>query len=152
MGNIYDLMLEEARSNFFQFENLISNLDVKAFGVVAIDAILLSAFVSILSSWKPTVPAYYYVPSLFLVVSLVFMTFCIWPRTWKRQNGEKIISKYGTFNPEDAAGQLAVNYAQAEMKLAKTYDIKLRFFETGLVLTVIAFPGIIMILSNLFSS
>ena len=151
MDDVHFLMLEETRESFFQFESLMSFLDMKAFGIAAIDAIFLSAFIDILSNWKTASPSYYYTPSIFLVLSLVFVVFSVWLRTWDRQSGKNTICKYGTLESKDAAGQLAVNYASCEEQLRTIYDEKMRFFKIGLVMTGIASILIIIIFSLLFS-
>jgi hypothetical protein len=151
MDEVHFLMLEETRESFFQFENLISFLDMKAFGVAAIDTIFLSAIVDLLSNWKSGVPVYYYTPSIFLILSLGFIVFCIWLRTWERQSGKNTICNYGTLEPKDAAGQLAVNYASCEEQLRTIYDEKMRFLKVALAMTGIAFIQMVIIFSLLFS-
>jgi len=50
MGNIHDLMVNDARQSFFQLENLMSSLDAKAFGGVAIGAVIFSIYTYILNN------------------------------------------------------------------------------------------------------
>lgn len=45
------LMVDDARQSFFQLENLMSSLDTKAFGVVAIGAVLISIYTYILNNF-----------------------------------------------------------------------------------------------------
>jgi len=80
----------------------MSFLDMKAFGIAAIDTIFLSAIADLLSNWKSAVPIYYYTPSIFLILSLGFIVFCIWLRIWERQSGKNTICNYGTLESKDA--------------------------------------------------
>jgi hypothetical protein len=143
MSDIYSIMLEESRQSFFKLENLMSFLDMKAFGIVAINAITLSFFVDLLNNFEVSI--YYYVPLLLFIVSLGFVIFCVWTRTWHRQSGSKTIENYGKLEAEDAASQLAINYASCEEELREIYSEKMMFFNIGLVLMMLGF------IFNLFS-
>lgn len=138
MADIYNLMLDETRQNFFQVESWISFLDLKAFGIIAINAILVSFFAIILTKY-PTLPYYYLIPCFLLVVSSAFMLFCIWPRKWKKMAGYLIWEEYRSLEADNASQLLAEKYAENEKSLYKIYDLKLRFFKVGLVFTVISF-------------
>lgn len=137
MSDIYSLMVEESRQNFFQVENLFSAIDTKAFGVVTIDAILFPIFAYILSlKQHPTLLLY--VPSFILLVSLIFLILCIWPYEWRRQISLATINKYGNIPYEKAASQLAINYANWEDQLTAKYWDKYWCFKRGLIITVSA--------------
>lgn len=138
MDNTHSILLEEIRSNFFQLESLSSSLDVKAFGLATIDALLFSMFTYIFTLFKP-IPLILYVPCLMLIISLIFLIFCICPQNWCRQNGSATLDKYETWDSEDVARQLAKNYAASESELFEKYMEKFGFFQKGLKLTILAF-------------
>lgn len=130
MGNIYDLMVNDARQSFFQLENLMSSLDTKAFGVVAIGAVIFSIYTYIINNlFKYNI---IYLPYLVLILSLLVMICCIFPRNWKRGSSLKNIKEHGDLEFEDAANIMAMNYAKWEDKLYKTYKSKVALFEVGL--------------------
>jgi hypothetical protein len=130
MGDIYDLMVSDARQSFFQLENLMSSLDTKAFGVVAIGAVIFSIYTYIINSiLKDDI---LYLPYLTLVLSLLVMICCIFPRNWKRGSSLKNIQEHGNMVFEDAANTMAMNYSKWEDKLYKTYKSKVALFEIGL--------------------
>jgi len=56
MDDIYNLILDETRQNFFQLENLMSNLDMKAFGIIAVNTILFSFYTYFWDKWAATLP------------------------------------------------------------------------------------------------
>lgn len=130
MGDIFDLMVNDARQSFFQLENLMSSLDTKAFGVVAIGAVLFSIYTYILNNFP--VNEILYMPYSILVLSLLFMGCCIFPRGWKRGSSLKNIKENGNLEYEDAANTMAMNYARWEDILYETYKSKLALFEIGL--------------------
>jgi len=80
-----------------------------------------------------------YIPYFFLFASLVLIAICVWPRNWPRQDSKATIEKYGCRNFNEAAAQLAVNYATWDDNLKKIYNKKLSYFEFGLMSTLIAF-------------
>jgi hypothetical protein len=130
MGDIYDLMVNDARQSFFQLENLMSSLDAKAFGVVAIGAVLFSVYTYILTNlFKFNM---LYLPYLVLILSLLVMFCCIFPRSWDRGSCLKNIKEHGNLNFEDAANTMAMNYARWEDLLYQTYKRKMALFEVGL--------------------
>lgn len=138
MSDIHSLMLEETRSNFFQLESWMSFLDLKAFGIIAINAILVSVFAIILTKY-PNLPYYYFIPCLILIVSSAFMLFCIWPRKWKKLAGHRIWEEYKTLEKDSAVQLLAEKYAKNEKALYKIYDLKITFFKTRLIFTRVGF-------------
>lgn len=127
---INKLMADDARQSFFQLENLMSALDTKAFGVVAIGAVLFSIYAYVINN----IFKFYslYLPYSILILSLVFMGGCIFPRNWKRGSSLKTIKEYGNLDFEDAANKVAMNYARWEDKLYKTYRKKFVLFKIGL--------------------
>ena len=129
MSQIFDLMVNDARQSFFQLENLVSCLDSKAFGVVTLDSVLLSIFAYIIVLYKSHI---LYIPYSILILSVLFMSFCIRPRKWKRGRSLITIKKYGNLEFEAAANTMAMNYARWEDKLYIMYNKKLRFFKIGL--------------------
>jgi hypothetical protein len=145
MSDIYSIMLEESRQSFFQLENLMSYLDMKAFGLCAINALLFSIFAYLLSLFKAHIPLVMYIPSGLLVVSLIFLIFCTWPQDWNRQDGLATLNKYGTWDCERASRQLAKNYATSENELFIKYWEKFEHFRKGLILTIFAFVSGIFI-------
>jgi hypothetical protein len=116
MDNTHSILLEEIRSNFFQLESLSSSLDVKAFGLATIDALLFSMFTYIFTLFKP-VPVILYFPSLILIISLIFLISSICPQNWYRQSGSATLNKYETWKSEDVTRQLAKNYTASESEL-----------------------------------
>jgi hypothetical protein len=130
MGNIHDLMVNDARQSFFQLENLMSSLDAKAFGVVAIGAVLFSIYTYILSNLFNY--DMLYLPYLTLILSLLIMVCCIFPRSWDRGSSLKNIKEHGDLDFEDAANTMAMNYAKWEDILYGIYKRKLALFEIGL--------------------
>ena len=130
MGNIHDLMVNDARQSFFQLENLMSSLDAKAFGVVAIGAVLFSIYTYILSNLFNY--DMLYLPYLTLILSLLIMVCCIFPRSWDRGSSLKNINEHGDLDFEDAANTMAMNYAKWEDILYGIYKRKLALFEIGL--------------------
>jgi hypothetical protein len=135
MGNIHDLMVNDARQSFFQLENLVSSLDAKAFGVVAIGSVWLSIFTYILTIFK-----FYslYIPYLILMIAILSIIGCIFPRKWKRGSSLLNIKEHGNIDFEDAANAMAMNYAKWEDILDKKYNEKFKFFEIGLGLMAIS--------------
>lgn len=130
MGNIHDLMVNDARQSFFQLENLMSSLDAKAFGVVAIGAVLFSIYTYILSNlFKYDM---LYLPYLTLILSLLIMVCCIFPRSWVRGSSLENIKEHGDLDFQDAANTMAMNYAKWEDILYKIYKRKMALFEIGL--------------------
>lgn len=136
MDDIYSLMVDETRSNFFQLENLVSNLDAKAFGIIAINTILFTFFALVLDKFDNSL---FWVPLSLIVVSLAILIICIWPRTWDRQSNSATVNKYGTWKFEKASSQLAINYTTWEKLLYKTYKKKIIHLRSGLILTTSAF-------------
>ncbi len=130
MGDIHELMLNDARQSFFQLENLMSSLDTKAFGVVAIGAVLFSIYTYILNNLFKNDNLY--LPYSILALSLIVMVCCIFPRGWKRGSSLANIKESEDLGYEDAANTMAMNYAKWEDKLYKTYKKKLVLFEIGL--------------------
>ena len=135
MGDIYNLMAEEARQSFFQLENITAALDSKAFGVVTADALLFSVFVYIST---PASIALFYVPIVLVVLSFISLLVSAWPRHFHRQFSDDTIKNYGTWEPNRALAQIAANYAELELNQYKIYKNKLNWFFTGLVLMVLA--------------
>ena len=130
MGDIFDLMVNDARQSFFQLENLMSSLDTKAFGVVAIGAVLFSIYTYILNKFPNHDNLY--LPYSILIISLLFMGCCIFPRGWERGSSLKNIKENGTLEYEEAANIMSMNYARWEDKLYETYKKKQILFEIGL--------------------
>ena len=149
MNNVHSLLLEEARSNFFQLESLTSNLDMKAFGLIAVDALLFSIFVYLFSLFT-NIPLILYVPSLILIVSLVFLILCICPQNWKIQNASATLNKYETWESERATRQLAKNYAASADEISEKYWEKFGFFQIGLKLSILAFISEILVFLILY--
>jgi hypothetical protein len=138
MDNTHSILLEETRSNFFQLESLSSSLDVKAFGLATIDALLFSMFTYIFTLFK-AIPLILYTPSLLLTISLIFSISCVCPQNWYRQSGSATLNKYETWESEDVARQLAKNYTASESELFEKYMEKFGFFQKGLKLSILAF-------------
>ena len=134
MSDIYDLMAEEARQSFFQFENVTFALDSKAFGVVTADALLFSvfSFISPFSNWL------FYIPVALLIISCFLLIGCVYPRHFHRQFSEDTINNYGTMDSKMALSHIAANYAHLERSQYKIYKNKLNWFLTGLILMVAA--------------
>lgn len=130
MGDIYDLMVNEARESLFQLECIATSLDNKAYGIIAFNTILLSVFAF---SYEIYHSKLIFIPSFLLIASLISVLICIVPRSSHRMTGEKIISLYGQMNAEEAAGQLAANYAGLEKELNGIYDEKYKYLKCGLL-------------------
>jgi hypothetical protein len=145
MSDIDSLLLEETRANFFQLENWMSNLDMKAFGLATINALLFSLFAYILILFKENIPLALYLPPSLLVLSLIFLILCTWPQSWRRQIGKATIEHYESLEAEKAARQLAANYSTWECELLKKYWNKFNFFKISLVLTILALVSEIII-------
>jgi len=150
MDDAHSLFLDETRASFFQLENLTSYLDMKAFGVVAINAILLSAFIGILIQLKAN--SYCYIPCIFLVISIGFVVLCVWPREHKGQSGLIKVTQYGQLKADNAAGILTANYVDWEERLRKIYNEKMDFLNVALALTIVSLGLIFVILIYLVSS
>lgn len=135
MSDIYDLMAEEARESFFQFENITASLDSKAFGVITADALLFSVFTYIHSVFSNTV---FYVASTLIIISFILLLVSVWPRKFHRQFSSDTIKNYGTLDRKEALAHLAANYADLEGDQYKIYKNKLKWFLSGLILMVAA--------------
>lgn len=143
MDDIYNLMLDETRQNFFQLENLMSNLDMKAFGIIAVNAIMFS--------WDKFQSFWFFIPLCFLIISSALLIICVWPRIWDRQSSEATIKEYGTLTPEKASSQLTVNYATWESYLTEIYEKKIKHLRNGLIVTTLAFIlGVFIIIFLVF--
>jgi hypothetical protein len=135
MGDIYDLMVNEARQSFYQLENVTAALDSKAFGIVAFDTILLSVFAYIISLHSSRL---FYIAPIFLIVSLLCVLICVKPRKCDRQCSDLILKTYGKLSYEQAATNIAANYAGLEEDLYKIYEGKFKYLNFGLILLFIA--------------
>jgi len=133
MGDIFDLMVNEARESLFQLECIATSLDNKAYGMIAFNTILLSVLVF---SYEIYHSRFIFIPSVLIIASLISVLICIVPRSSHRMTGEKIINLYGEKNFDDAAGQLALNYAGLEKELNKIYDEKYKYLRWGLLFTI----------------
>ena len=90
-----------------------------------------------------------YIPTFFLVSSLISVLICILPRTSHRMTGEKIIHLYGQMEFEKAAGTLALNYASLEKELNNVYAVKFKYLQFGLIATIVAVCVGVIILAYL---
>jgi hypothetical protein len=118
MGDIFELMVNEARESYFQLESITTALDNKAYGLIAFNTILLTVFVFSYELYHNNL---IFIPSVLIIVSQVSVLICIIPRTSHRMTGEIIIHRYGVKEFDDAAGQLAHNYAGLEKELNNIY-------------------------------
>lgn len=146
MGDIFDLMVNETRESLFQLECIATALDNKAYGLIAFDTIVLSALAYSNEIYHSKIM---YLPIFFLFISMIFVLICIIPRTSHRMTGENILHLYGKEDFEDAAGELAVNYASLENELNDVYNIKLKYLRWGLKFTILAMPVGALVLSYL---
>lgn len=136
MGDIFDLMVNETRESLFQLECIAVALDNKAYGLIAFDTILLAALAFFNEIYHSS--RLIYLPTVFLFISTIFVLICIIPSTSHRMTGEKILHLYGEKDFEDAAGQLAFNYAGLEKELTEVYNKKLKFLSWGFRFTIAA--------------
>lgn len=116
MSNAYLLMLEEARQNFFQFENWLPTLDTKSSILIAIDAIILSSLTLIPRFNEQNLFVRIFIISL-PVLSIAFSVACLYPRKWDRPDCEKIVSKYMERELDLTIVELAKTYARWETDL-----------------------------------
>jgi len=135
MSTIFDLMVNESRESLFQLECTATALDNKAYGLIAFNTILLSIFAYSNEIYHSD---FIYIPTILIIISLLCVLFGIIPRTSHRMTGEKIINLYGGMEFDDAAGQLAFNYASLEKELTSVYNIKMRCVAISLIYTIIA--------------
>jgi len=126
-------MVDEARESLFQLEYIATSLDSKAYGIIAINTILLSVFAFSFEIYHSKL---IFVPSFIIIASLISVLVCIVPRSSHRMTGEKIINLYGEMNIDNAAGQLAFNYASLEKELNVIYEEKYKYFRWGLLSTI----------------
>ncbi len=133
MGNISDLMVNETRESLFQLECIATSLDNKAYGIIAFNTILLSVFAF---SYEVYHSKLIFIPSFLIIASLISVLICIVPRSSHRMTGEKIINLYGEMDADNAAGQLALNYASLEKELNGIYDEKYKYLRVGLLSTL----------------
>ena len=146
MGDIYELIINEVRESLFQLECITTSLDNKAYGLIALNTILLSVFAYSHDFYKSYI---IYIPSFLIIASLILVLICIIPRTSHRMTGENIIHLYGEMKFDDAAGRLALNYASLEKELNEVYKIKMIYFGWGLKLTIASIIIEMIVLSYL---
>jgi hypothetical protein len=134
-NDIFKLMVEEARESLFQLETITTALDFKAYGLISFNTIILTGVAYFIGVYHSKL---LYFPAIFLIYSLILVLFCISPRTSHRMTGETIIHLYGEMGFDDAAGQLALNYAGLEKELNDIYAIKYKYLECSLTFTILA--------------
>jgi len=135
------LLQDDARQSFFQLENLIFNIDAKAFGLVAIDTIFItiSGYYLGITKWN-----FWYIPTVVFCLSLIFMLLCAMPRFYDRRDPVKGINDATNKSSEYVAAQIAVDYAHLFEKMANgVYRQKIFLFVIGILLTVF---GIILLI------
>jgi hypothetical protein len=137
MTSTYLVMLDEARQNFLQLENLFSALDTKASILIAIDAIILTSLTIIPEFNKQSHFIQLFVISL-PVLSIAYAILCLYPRTWDRPCSEKIVSKYIDLELDPTVVQLAKTYAKWESELLSIYIEKLFCFKNSLKLVILS--------------
>lgn len=148
MSKIYELMVNESRESLFQLESITTSLDNKAYGLIAFYTLLFSIFAYSNEIFHNN---YIYIPLVLIVISLLSLLIAITPRTSHRTTGEIMIHKYGNLSFDDAAGQLAFNYASLEKELTDIYNIKIKYVTISLIYATIAIiAGTIILLLLIF--
>jgi hypothetical protein len=148
MSNIYELMINESRESLFQLESIATSLDNKAYGLIAFYTLLFSIFAYSNEIFHNN---YLYIPLIIIITSLLCLLIAITPRTSHRMTGEIIIRQYGNFSFDDAAGQLAFNYASLEKELTDIYNTKIKYVTLSLIYAAISIiTGTIILLYLIF--
>ena len=132
----HSMLVDETRQSFFQLENLTTSVDNKAYGVIAFNTILLSMFAYVFTFYSGRI-LFYIAPTL-LLISLLLVLICIWPRAWFRPENRETIKLFKTLGFKEIARTLAANYTSYEMVLCKIYKKKFNYLYYGLKLTTIA--------------
>jgi hypothetical protein len=127
-GNIESLMLEETRQAFHQRQTLLMSVDLKAFGIIAINAVLISVFSYVLSAVKSD---YLVIPFAFIIASVAFLTKCVWPIEWWGMEAATIVRDFGELEYREAIGSLAASYVQLDEMLKNKYKNKYDDFYVG---------------------
>ena len=139
-------LADEAQQAFYQRENLVMSVDVKAFGVIAIDAVLSTIFLYLLTEFKSTWLA---IPYVFLVFSLIFLAKCVWPVKWNRPSIPLMLNEYWDLDYKEVIEILSANYIQLDGLLKKIYEYKFKNFYIGIKLVIVALILEIMIITSI---
>jgi hypothetical protein len=132
----YGLLVEETRQTFFQLESLTTSVDNKAYGMIALDTVLLSMFAFLLTLYSSKF--WLYIAPMLLVLSLLCMLYCIKPRKWFGPENKKTIELFKTKKFDEIARILAANYTSYDIVIWKIYNEKFKYLNLGLKLTMIS--------------
>ena len=131
MSAIQDVMLDEARQNFFHVVSSAANIDSKAFGFIAFESLMFTVMVALVSY---TGSLFWCIPSMFFLASVVCMCVVAWLRKYPTHDTEKVIDQYGTRTGEEAATQLAVDYAELDADFSEIVYRKAEWLRRGLII------------------
>jgi hypothetical protein len=139
MNELWGLLAEETRQSFSNLQNLVLALDSKASTILAIDAILLTAFTLI-----PNVTSlnlvYRIIIFLPLLISVVFAIACLYLRDWDIIEGEKLLETYEhVSNIDDVVKDIVETRACHETKLLEIQKKKSRLLHYSMFSTIGAF-------------
>ena len=135
MVDIYELMIIETRESFLQLENAVASLNSNAFGMMTANSLLFSVFMYIEPHPSNIIRL---LPHSLVFMSFVLLLICVWPRVFLRQSAKDLVSEFGTMNPNEAQAKISANYIELERKSKEKYDIKFKFYYSGLILTALA--------------
>lgn len=133
--NKHILLVEETRQAFFQLENLTTSIDNKAFGMIALDTILLSMFVYMSTLYSSIL---LYVAPVLITTALIAILICVKPRKWYSPNNEETIKLFKNKSFGEISRILAANYTSYDMVLWKIYNHKVEYLKYGVWITIIS--------------
>jgi len=142
MDELWDLLGEETRQSFSDLQNLVLALDGKASTILAIDAILLTAF-----SLIPNIIHFNLVYRILIFIPLLFSVFsaicCLHLRGWDVMDADKLITEYNCATDADVdvscvACEIVKTRADLFAKLLKIQKSKSRYLYTSECFTLFA--------------
>jgi hypothetical protein len=149
MSDKHDLLVEETRQAFFQLENLVTSIDNKAFGMIALDTILLSIFAYVFTLFPTCSGILLYVSPMLIMLSLLLVLICIKPRKWYSPDNEKTIKLFENKPANEIARILAANYTSYDIVLTKIYNKKIEYLKYGVWITIISIVVELFVLAYL---
>ena len=131
-------MCEETRQSFSDLQNLVLALDNKASMILAVDAILLTAF-SLIPSVIHFNLIYRIIIFAPILISVLAAICCMYLRTWHIMNGSNLVAEYEYAEDIDyTACEIAKTRACLEAKLLAVQKDKSIFLYISTLFTILA--------------
>ena len=138
MEELWNFLAEETRQSFSDLQNLVLALDGKASTLLAIDAILLTAF-----SLIPNVTHFNLINRVIIFIPLILSTLsaicCLYLRKWYIIDGNKLVAEYEYAGDIDyVACEIVKTRADLEAKLLGVQKDKSVCLHISMLFTILA--------------